>query len=61
MPERMSRRPWVEITVRVPQEELVHPEIVRDDLAAAVHEAGYGDCEFSVTDTSPGYGEALGA
>ncbi len=43
---------WVEITVRVPQDEYVHPEIVRDDLLDVVP---WTSVTAFVADTSPGY------
>ena len=59
-PEVSAERPaattplWVEVTLRLPQDEFVHPEIVRDDLLDALP---FTVETASVTDTSPGYME----
>lgn len=45
---------WVEVTLRLPQDEFVHPDIVRDDL---VDDLAFSVTSATVTDTSPGYME----
>lgn len=45
---------WVDVTLRLPQDEFVHPEIVRDDLLDVLP---FEVAQARVTDTSPGYME----
>jgi len=53
-----TTEPWVEVTIRVPQEEFVHPDLVRGDVLGAMPWDGI---TATVTDTSPGYMELADA
>lgn len=57
MPERQEQTEverWVEITLRLPQDEYVHPDLVRDDVLA---QFPWDNVTGFVSDTSPGYSD----